>query len=89
MKNNVKLETDVNEFIEARLQESYQKILQNRTYQKTLTNYYNSFEKLEAIVNNAKITDDYKEAETNAYEIQLKEAYKAGFNDSIVIFINQ
>lgn len=89
METNNKLLTDINEFIEERLQESYKKILHKDKYKEILKNYYNLFHKVEAIVNNAKITDDYKEAEIDAYTIQLKEAYKIGFYDSAAIFINK
>ena len=83
-----KLKVNVNDFIEERIQASYEKVLSTEKYKKLAKRYYELFPKIECIVNNAELTEEYKEAETEIYMLQIEEAYKTEFKDSINIFLN-
>lgn len=84
---NRELQATINDFIDERLEESRSKISDTKEYQEILTNSYNLFDKIEAIVNNTTLTDDYKSTESELSSMQLQEAYKIGFKDSITIFL--
>ena len=58
-----------------------------KEYRRTLNKSYSLFDEIETVVNNATLTDDYKEVESELASLQLKEAYKIGFKDSMKIFL--
>lgn len=75
----------LNDFIEERLEESYQEILKNDYYKKIIREYEQLFEEISENIIDKKLVQNFKEAEIDAYTIQLIKAYKKGFEDSIVI----
>lgn len=75
----------LNDFIEERLEESYQEILKNDYYKKIIREYEQLFEEISKNIIDKKLVQNFKEAEIDAYTIQLIKAYKKGFEDSIVI----
>ena len=77
----------INSFIDERLEESRCKVSDTKEYRKTLNKSYSLFDEIETVVNNATLTDDYKEVESELAFLQLKEAYKIGFKDSMKIFL--
>lgn len=81
------LQEHINCFIDERLEESRDKISNSHKYKKILNDSYNLFDKIEAVVDNATLTDNYKELESELSFILLKEAYKIGFKDSMQIFL--
>ena len=85
MLNKSKLISDVNFFVSERLEENYSRLKNNNEYRKILSKYADLFEEIEQRVNNEKITNAYKELEANLHTIQLEEAYKLGFKDSLKI----
>lgn len=80
-----KVEFFLNDFIEERLEESYQEILKKDYYKKLIKKYEQLLDEITANISNKKLMQDFKEAEIDAYTIQLIKAYKKGFEDSIVI----
>lgn len=85
--NNYKLQLDTSNFIDARLERSRLKTLKTKRYKKMLTDSYRLFDKIETIVNNVNLTDNYRDVESELASMQLKEAYKTGFKDSMRIFL--
>lgn len=88
VKNN-KLQIDINDFVEERLSESLENISNNNEYKKVKENYYTFFNNIKEIIPNIKLLNHYKEAEHDMYTIQLKQAYKTGFQDGIKIIIDK
>ena len=80
-----KVEIFLNDFIEERLEESYQEILKKDYYKKLIKKYEQLLDEITANINNKKLMQDFKEAEIDAYTIQLIKAYKKGFEDSMII----
>lgn len=89
MYKNNNLKANIDNFIEERIQESYENLSNIKEYNKTLKNYYDLFNKIEMLVKNNELTEKYKEAEYDVYMLQLEEAYKIGFKDSTLIFMNK
>ena len=85
MLNKSRLFSNVNFFVSERLEENYNTLKNNIEYRKILSKYVDLFEEIEQRVNNEKITNEYKEIEANLHTIQLEEAYKLGFKDSLII----
>lgn len=73
------------DFIEERLEESYQDILKKDYYKKIIKKYEQLLDEITANISNKKLVQDFKEAEIDAYAIQLIKAYKKGFEDSLII----
>lgn len=80
-----KVEIFLNDFIEDRLEESYQEILKKDYYKKLIKKYEQLLDEITANISNKKLMQDFKEAEIDAYTIQLIKAYKKGFEDSLII----
>ncbi len=80
-----KVEIFLNDFIEERLEESYQEILKKDYYKKLIKKYEQLLDEITANISNKKLMQDFKEAEIDAYTIQLIKAYKKGFEDSLII----
>lgn len=73
------------DFIEERLEESYQDILKKDYYKKIIKKYEQLLDEITAHISNKKLVQDFKEAEIDAYTIQLIKAYKKGFEDCLII----
>ena len=73
------------DFIEERLEESYQDILKKDYYKKIIKKYEQLLDEITANISNKKLVQDFKEAEIDAYTIQLIKAYKKVFEDSMII----
>ncbi len=88
--NNHSLKQNVCNFIDERLQESYLKIVKNMEY-KTLENEYKSkFDEINReLPKKKKLIDEYKASEYDLYNMQLQQAYKTGFVDSLKIMIER
>ena len=84
MKNN-KLKELLIDFIEERLQVSYERLLKQSNNKKIINKHLELFDKLSASIQNDTLLENYREAEIDAYELQIIEAYKMGFKDSISI----
>lgn len=80
-----KIKIFLNDFIEERLEESYQEILKKDYYKKIIKKYEQLLDEITANISNKKLMQDFKEAEIDAYTIQLIKAYKKGFEDSLII----
>lgn len=80
-----KVKIFLNDFIEERLEESYQEILKKDYYKKIIKKYEQLLNEITANISNKKLVQDFKEAEIDAYTIQLIKAYKKGFEDSLII----
>lgn len=87
METKDSLQVVIDEFIDQRIEESYEKILHTEQYKQLLRKYNQLSEKFEANMNDVKFIDDYREAEADIYSPQIKEAYKQGFKDSMIIFV--
>ena len=83
------LTDNVNEFIQERINESYSKIMYRPEYRKVSEESSRLWKEIEDKINNEKLTDIYKSAQMDMYWIQLEEAYKTGFIDSIKIFLHK
>ena len=84
MKNN-KLKELLIDFIEERLQVSYERLLKQSNNKKIINKHLELFDKLSASIQDNTLLENYREAEIDAYELQIIEAYKMGFKDSISI----
>lgn len=80
MSNKSKLYSNINFFVYQRLEENYNNLKNSSEYRKILCKYAELFEEI-----NEKITNEYKEIEANLHTLQLEEAYKLGFKDSLKI----
>lgn len=90
MKNNVKLETNVNNFVEERLQSSYEEVTSKKEYKNIFKQYFMLFKRLQDVLTNrGDLLEQYETKEAEVYEMQLKQAYKTGFKDCMEIFINK
>lgn len=84
MKNN-ELKELLIDFVEERLQISYERLLKQSNNKKVIDKHLELFDKLSSSLQNNKLLENYREAEIDAYELQIIEAYKMGFKDSINI----
>ena len=84
MKNN-ELKELLIDFIEERLQVSYERLLKQSNNKKIINKHLELFDKLSASIQDNTLLENYREAEIDAYELQIIEAYKMGFKDSINI----
>lgn len=84
MKNN-ELKELLIDFIEERLQVSYERLLKQINNKKVINKHLELFDKLSASIQDNTLLENYREAEIDAYELQIIEAYKMGFKDSISI----
>lgn len=84
MKNN-ELKELLIDFIEERLQVSYERLLKQSNNKKVINKHLELFDKLSASIQDNTLLENYREAEIDAYELQIIEAYKMGFKDSISI----
>lgn len=73
------------DFIEERLQVSYERLLKQSNNKNVINKHLELFDKLSASIQNNTLLENYREAEIDAYELQIIEAYKMGFKDSISI----
>lgn len=90
MKNNVKLETNVKDFLEERLQSSYEEVTSKREYKRVFKQYFMLFQKLQdGLADKEDLLEQYETKEAEVYEMQLKQAYKTGFKDCMEIFISK
>lgn len=90
MRNKAKLQINVEEFIENRLQESYEKIQQRHDYQEIDNQYFQLFQKVKKeLIYNQDLLEQYETLLAEMYEIQLKEAYCTGANDMAKLFLNK
>ena len=64
---------------------AYQDILKKDYYKKIIKKYEQLLDEITANISNKKLVQDFKEAEIDAYTIQLIKAYKKGFEDSLII----
>ncbi len=86
MKNNTNLKENLQEFIEERLNDSYEIIANTREYKEISNNHFKIFETLKCkLKNNTNLLEKYEELEANLYYMQLKQAYLTGFKDSNII----
>lgn len=83
------LTDNVNEFIQERINESYSKIMYRPEYRKVSEESSRLWKEIEDKINNEKLTDIYKSTQMDMYWIQLEEAYKIGFIDSLKIFLHK
>lgn len=86
MKKDENLSMYVNDFIEERLNVSYQKLLSDTKNRKVICNYREVFNKVQDCIKNSQLIEELKKAQFEYYSIQLIEAYKIAFKDSILIF---
>lgn len=90
MRNKAKLQVIIEEFIENRLQESYQKIQQRHDYQEIDNQYFELFQKVKKeLIYKQDLLEQYETLLAEVYEIQLKEAYCTGANDMEKLFLNK
>lgn len=87
--NENTLLNDIRDFVEERLNESYTRIVQSKDYKKIANEYSKLMTQIEKIVSNVELTDRYKKVELDMYEMQLEQAYKTGFLDSIIIVLSK
>lgn len=87
-KDKILLE-DVEEFIEERLNQSYSDLKNNSEYVKLEKDYDDIFKKLTENIEEKKIVEEYEKIKIDMYEMQLKQAYRSGFKDSIYLIFNK
>lgn len=87
-KDRVFLE-DVEDFIEERLNQSYSDLKNNSEYVKLEKDYDAIFKKLTENIEENKIVEEYEKIKIDMYEMQLKQAYRSGFKDSIYLIFNK
>ncbi len=84
--NKVTLLDNINEFIEERLNESYTKTIHTKEYKETRDKCYAIFSNIKNIINNKKLMSYYEEILIDMCTMQLEQAYKTGFKDSLILF---
>jgi len=86
MKNELK--ENIENFIEERISTNYKKLIKNNEYKTIEKKYNDSFKKIESkLTKENDMLEDYKSNEYDLYDIQLIEAYKRGFIDSLISFM--
>lgn len=84
------LQSTTDNFVEERLQLSYEEVTGKREYKRIFKQYFMLFKKLQDELSNKEdLLEQYETKEAEVYEMQLKQAYKTGFKDCIEIFINK
>ena len=87
MKSKSKLKEHIECFIDERLEENRSNALCNKEFRKLSNEYLELYDKIEAEINNEKVTDKYKNIELNLKRIELQEMYKMGVKDVVRFFI--
>lgn len=87
MKSKSKLKEHIECFIDERLEENRDNVLCNKEFRKLSNEYLELYDKIEAEINNEKVTDKYKDIELNLKRIELQEMYKMGIKDVVRFFI--
>ena len=80
---------NVNDFIEERLIRSYNDLKTNKGYLKLEKNCEETLKKIATRLEDMKLIEDYENQKNDMYDIQLKQAYKTGFKDSIFMIFNK
>lgn len=84
------LQINTDNFLEERLQSSYEEVTSKKEYKKIFKQYFMLFQKLQdGLVNKEDLLEQYETKEEEVYKMQLKQAYKRGFKDCMEIFINK
>lgn len=84
------LQINTDNFLEERLQSSYEEVTSKKEYKKIFKQYFMLFKKLQdGLANREDLLEQYETKEAKVYEMQLKQAYKTGFKDCMEIFINK
>lgn len=79
-----KLEEDVNDFILERLNDNYDKLIKDTEYIKRKEEYNYLLDKVRHNVE-INLFDEYREKCNHLQYLELQEAYKMGFLDSMII----
>ena len=79
----------VEDFIEERLNHSYSDLKNNREYVKLEKDYEDIFKKLTENIEEKRIIEEYEKIKIDMYEMQLIQAYRSGFKDSICLIFNK
>lgn len=88
MKDNTTFKNNVYDFIDERLNESWTKLNKDKEYKEKQYKYRKSLEELEEkLSDNIILVEDHTENEVELYTMQLHEAYKTGFRDSVQILM--
>lgn len=82
------LKENIYNFIDERLNESYNNLIKNKEYRQIEQNYSKSFKEIGNCIKNNEIIEKYEKNRNEMYDIQSQEAYKTGFMDAIMIFFN-
>lgn len=88
MKNNENLKKNIIQFIDERIEEIYKNLANDMEYRKISKQYFDYYDKIEMLINNENLTDNYKTIELDIHRIELQKAYKTGFKDSFMIHNN-
>ncbi len=88
MKDNTNLKENLQDFIEERLQESYENLVHTKEYKEILNKNTKLMESITDMTNDNELIEKYKKTEYDLYTIQLQQAYLIGFKDSNIIFNN-
>lgn len=84
------LQSNTDNFVEERLQSSYEEVTGKKEYKRIFKQYFMLFKKLQdELTNKEDLLEQYETTEAEVYEMQLKQAYKTGFKDCMEIFINK
>ncbi len=89
MKNNTNLKENLQDFIEERLQESYENLVHTKEYKEILNKNTKLMESITDKANDNELIERYKKTEYDLYTVQLQQAYLTGFRDSNIILYNQ
>lgn len=90
MKNNTNFSNNVYDFIEERINESYTILNKNKEYKQIQDKYIKSLTDIRSnLSNNVEMLEEHASNEADLYTMQLQEAYKIGFKDSIRILTDK
>ena len=87
MNKQDKLNTEVENFIEERLNYNCCELRKNKKYQKLEQDYFNKWEEMETTFKvDWKLLDEYRSLQYDLEAMHEQEAYKTGFNDALKLF---
>lgn len=93
MLENKNLKDNICDFIEERLHESYSRLNKNIEYKSVYEKHINVLEDLESKLSNntelLDLLDNFCTAEIDLHALELEDAYKIGFLDSISILTDK
>lgn len=88
MEKESTLQENVSDFIDERLNESYRNLKTNKRYVTLEKDNNRLFSKIEKVIKDNVLIEEYQKTTIDIYDMQLKEAYKTRFKDANILLLD-